>query len=252
MINRIITKFKRDGLVSIVIAAAKYAFNSKKRKTFKAMLEKESIADKFSEIYKYNLWSSSESLSGVGSEIEYTKPLRIWLTKNIPTLNVKSFVDAPCGDFNWMKLVLPYLDVSYLGLDIVEGVIKKNKSLYSSERINFNVMDICEDKIPDCDLLMVRDCLFHLSYEDSERFLKNLKDTKYKYLLTTTHCVEDGFRNTNIVTGDWRLINLFSEPFNFNEKVIKDRVIDSPDGYPITREMILVHKKDVPTNLSSV
>ena len=250
MINRIITKFKREGLKALLLALLKYPFNLKKRKKINSMLKKEYIADRFSEIYKHNLWSSNESLSGEGSEVEFTKPLRYWLTKNVPKLNVKNFVDASCGDFNWMKLVLPHINVNYLGLDIVESIIQKNKLLYSNEKINFDVKDICEDKLPECDLIMVRDCLFHLSYADIKRFLQNLQNTKYKYLLTTTHCVENKFTNTNIVTGDFRLIDLFSEPFNFNKNVIIDRVIDYPDGYPIKREMILFHKRNVPTNLS--
>lgn len=249
MMYKIIAKFKRDGFTALFAAVIKYFFNFKKRKTFKAILKKESIADRFSEIYKHNLWSSNESFSGQGSEVEYTKPLRNWLIKNIPKLNVKTFVDASCGDFNWMKLVLPHLNVNYLGLDIVENIIKKNKSLYSSNSINFDIADICKDKLPNCDLIMVRDCLFHLSYEDINKFLKNLEKTEYKYLLTTTHCLEDEFKNTDIVTGDFRLINLFSEPFNFNEKIVQDRVVDYPDGYSIKREMILVSKKNVPTNL---
>jgi len=252
MIKKVIAKFKRYGFKVLVIDAIKFLFNSKKRKTLKGILIKDSIKDRFSEIYKHNLWSSNESLSGEGSEVEFTKPLQNWLTKNIPKLNVKTFVDASCGDFNWMKLVLPNLNVDYLGLDIVESIIEKNRSLYSNDKTNFDIADICKDKIPNCDLIMVRDCLFHLSYKDINKFLENLKKTEYKYLLTTTHCLEDDFKNTDIVTGDWRLINLFSKPFNFNKKVIEDRVIDCPDGYPVKREMILVNKKDVPTNLLTI
>jgi SAM-dependent methyltransferase len=251
MISRALNKLKRDGFLSLIAAIPNYLMNSKKRKVYKQMLARQDIAHRFSEIYANNLWSSAESLSGTGSEVAYTEPLRNWLITRLPSLNVTRFVDAPCGDFNWMKHVLPSLDVDYLGLDIVESVINRNRSLYSSKTVNFEVANICEDRIPSCDLIMVRDCLFHLSYEDIAKFLKNLDRTDYKYLLTTTHVVEPGFKNTNIITGDFRLIDLFQAPFNFDPNIIEERVNDYPKGYTVKREMVLIKKKNLPADLSA-
>ena len=97
---------------------------------------------------------------------------------------------------------------------------------------------------------MVRDCLFHLSYEDINHFFLNLARLDYKYLLTTTHLVEENFRNANITTGDFRIIDLFSDPFNFNRINVKDRVNDYPKDHIIPREMILVEKKYVPKSIN--
>ena len=47
------------------------------------MLNLKSSKDKFSKIYKHNLWLSTETGSGKGSEVEYTAPFRKWLIKNI-------------------------------------------------------------------------------------------------------------------------------------------------------------------------
>ena len=96
---------------------------------------------------------------------------------------------------------------------------------------------------------MVRDCLFHLSYYDINQFLINLSKTNHKYLLTTNHIVEKGFENTNIITGDFRIIDLFREPFDFDSKLVKDRVNDFTYVDIIKREMILIEKQDVPTSL---
>ena len=180
----------------------------------------------------------------------YTEPLRDWLVENIPKLDVNKFVDAPCGDFNWMKLVVSKLDISYLGLDIVSSVIDKNNQLHAKSPINFEVANICEDELPSCDLIMVRDCLFHLSYDDLEKVLKNLDRTEYKYLLTTTHIVKPDIKNNNITTGDFRLIDLFKAPFNFDENNIIERVMDYPKNYHVPREMILLNKINVPAKLS--
>lgn len=249
MISRIKNKLMRDGLLSLSIAIVKYLFQYRKRIAYRNMLNLKSQKDKFSEIYKHNLWSSTESGSGTGSEIDYTAPFRKWLIENIKLLKANTFVDAPCGDFNWMKIVIPEVDISYIGLDIVDDVIEKNRSTYGSDKIDFRVANICEDGLPDCDIIMVRDCLFHLSYEDINSFLINLSKTNYQYLLTTTHIVDQNFKNSNIVTGDFRIIDLFSEPFDFNPECVKDRVDDFPSGYSTKREMILVEKKFVPTHL---
>jgi hypothetical protein len=252
MISRVLTKLKRDGLLAFCMALVKYPFQSKKRKSYEKMLTLVNPKDKFSEIYKNNLWSSSESLSGAGSEVAYTEPLRKWLVSNILKLKVKDFVDAPCGDYNWMKFVTPEVNINYIGLDIVDSVISKNKLEYGSPTVDFRLANICEDVLPACDLIMVRDCLFHLSYDDINKFLSNLARTDYKYLLTTTHEVEREFKNSNIITGDFRIIDLFSEPFNFDAKLARDKVNDYPIGYYSTkREMILVEKQFVPISLSS-
>jgi hypothetical protein len=150
-----------------------------------------------------------------------------------------------------MKLVLPKVDINYIGLDIVENVIEKNKITYATNNINFEISNICEDRLPDCDIIMVRDCLFHLSYEDINKFLINLSNTNYKYLLTTTHTVNKDFENSNINTGDFRLIDLFSPPFSFDPTKVESRVDDFPVGYSLKRQMILVEKRFVPKEVSN-
>ena len=63
----------------------------------------------FQMIFGENRWGSSESRSGRGSALTYTERLRPLLERYLKTLNVKVFLDAPCGDFNWMKYVtLPH------------------------------------------------------------------------------------------------------------------------------------------------
>ena len=164
MIRRVLDKLEREGFLLLMVWMIKYPFRYKRRSEYKKMLSKSSLKDRFGSIYDNRLWLSKESLSGEGSEVEYTKPLREWLGVNLPNLNIGVFVDAPCGDFNWMQLVLPDLELQYIGLDIVPSVIGRNNQLYATNNIKFQVSNICEDKLPSCDLIMVRDCLFHLSY----------------------------------------------------------------------------------------
>ena len=243
---KFITSLKKNGLAKTI-----YLINKKFK--YKKMLRANSLEDRFNLIYKENHWSSDESISGDGSEIAYTKNLRSWLIKKIIKLDIKKLVDAPCGDFNWMKLVTKEVDIDYIGVDIVQDIITTNNSQYQKSNINFEVGNICTDDLPACDLLMVRDCLFHLSFEDINKFLNNIINLDYKYLLTTTHLLNREYINKDIKSGDFRHICLFSEPFNFNRSDVIDKVNDFPDNHKLMpREMILLEKQNVPYSISNI
>jgi hypothetical protein len=58
----------------------------------------------FSEIYERNLWNDPESVSGRGSTLRRTTIIRRELPALLIDVGAKSLLDAPCGDFNWMRL----------------------------------------------------------------------------------------------------------------------------------------------------
>ena len=247
--ERLIAKLRRDGFISTIQTILQIPFTFKNRVAYRKMLKREPLAERFNEIYEKNFWGSNESSSGEGSEVGYTEGLRNWFIQALPRHDIKKIVDAGCGDFNWMRLVAPKVNIEYQGFDIVESVIKKNSTKYGSDKIHFEVIDICEGKLPSCDLLLVRDCLFHLANREINKFLKNISKVNYKYLLTTTHIVDPNFSNKDIVTGDFRLIDLFKEPFNFRKDSVLEYVNDYPPGYPIARQMVMIAKSDVPREM---
>lgn len=172
------------------------------------------IKETFEKIYHTNHWSAKNSVSGEGSEHSQTDYLLIRLRALIKRLEIKQLLDIPCGDFNWMKhLQIPGL--FYTGGDIIPEIIKKNYKSYGSIKRKFFLIDITSGKIPDGDILLCRDCLVHFSFSDIFRAVKNIKKYKVKYLLCTTF--PDCKLNEDIVTGDWRPINLSLPPFNFPE-----------------------------------
>ena len=59
----------------------------------------------FTQMYRKNGWFVCESASGPGSTLGATEPFRAMLPEIIRNLNVRSLLDAGCGDFNWMKEV---------------------------------------------------------------------------------------------------------------------------------------------------
>ncbi len=167
----------------------------------------------FQKIYEGNMWGGKESVSGPGSSLKETKVLISKLGTLFLRFKINTVLDAPCGDFNWMKHVDMKRIKQYIGVDIVPALIKQNNHKYANEKRHFLSLDISKDPLPQSDIIICRDCLVHFSVQDICRSLKNFKESSSKYLLTTTfnkHLV-----NNDITTGSWRFLNLEVEPFNF-------------------------------------
>jgi SAM-dependent methyltransferase len=182
----------------------------------------------FKEIYHSNFWGSSESVSGRGSTLEETALVIELMNDLIIKFNIKSILDIPCGDFNWMNRV-DLSSVSYIGADIVEEIIDKNNFKFSSSNITFMVKDLINDPLPQYDLIIVRDCLVHLSNKDIQKCLNNIKNSGSKYLLATSF--PSFSHNKNIVTGEWRPINLQRKPFYLSSpiEIFRERSLDDSD-----------------------
>lgn len=178
----------------------------------------------FTEYYNTNRWGDKESLSGPGSRLERTITIREEMPGLVKQFNVNSILDIPCGDFNWMRLI--DLDIDYIGADIVEKLIKKNQITFGNSRKTFQTLNIFEDNLPKVDLVLCRDCLVHFSNADIFRTFRNIKRSGSTYLLTTT-MVKRAI-NRNIITGEFRPINLQKPPFNLSEPL---RYLD--DSYPL-------------------
>ena len=232
ILKRYLKFYESNGLIKTILKIIltpirvinKKIYNTKKVKIF----EQNSAKKKFELIYKTNFWSSKESVSGLGSEYKNTINIRKELTNLIKEYNIESILDAPCGDFNWIQSILNK-NLKYIGGDIVKKLIDKNNNIYKDENINFISLDITTDKLPQVDLMICRDCLYHFSYEDIFKFFENFINSNIRLLLTTSHYFSDKFffKNKNILTGDYREIDLFSEPFNFKKNYllsIEDKV----------------------------
>jgi len=171
-------------------------------------------SDVFRDIKNTNFWYSSESISGSGSEIEQTKTLITELPNFFKEKNIKSILDIPCGDFNWMRKV-DLSEINYLGGDIIDELISENIEKYGSERIKFMVLNILTDVLPKTDLIFVRDCFVHFSNKDIQNAISIIKKSGCKYLMATTFI--NNHKNIDIITGKWRPVNLQDAPFNFPE-----------------------------------
>ena len=80
---------------------------------------------RFSKIYKKNLWGNSQSRSGDGSTLEYTENIRVELPRLFLKYDIRSVLDGPCGDFNWMSLIAESNpSIFFIGVDIVPELVK--------------------------------------------------------------------------------------------------------------------------------
>ena len=125
---------------------------------------------------------------------------------------IKSLIDAPCGDYQWMS-TLKYKFENYIGVDIVGDLTLKNREKYAASAINFECADITDYKFPDCDAVLCRDCFIHLPFSGIFCALENFKNSNAKYFLTTTF--KNVPKNLDIYAGGYRKLDFTKPPFNF-------------------------------------
>jgi hypothetical protein len=230
-----------------------YARNTPQRlryREFQRRLKGRNAQEVFVEIYERNLWESGESRSGVGSEAAATENIRSHLPLIFEKFNIRSMLDAPCGDFNWMRMVPIPSDMSYLGWDIVPQVIQSNSDKYANRQRRFAVANMLVDTYPRVDLMMCRDCLFHFSHRDICRTLESFIASEIPYLFTTTHSAQDSSTNTDIETGFFRRIDLFGEPFMFPSDALY-RIEDFASNH-LAREICLWDRSQVKLGLGNL
>ena len=170
------------------------------------------LDQRFETIFRTNLWGAEDSRSGLGSELDATADLRRALPGFLERHQAQSLLDIPCGDFNWLSTL--GLQLPYIGADIVTAIVEANERSFGGAHSGrrFLRLDLTRDPLPHADIVLCRDCLVHLSFENIFRALDNIRRSGARYLLTTTFL--DHEENVDIVDGDWRLLNLRNAPFN--------------------------------------
>lgn len=187
------------------------------RRLFGNRSRQASVKERFTKIFEDNIFEGVESVSGRGSDLSQTKTIRQEIPLLLKDLAVKKMMDAPCGDFYWMKDVALPVE-QYIGVDIVEAIIQKNQATYTDRQHTFVCLDIIKDQLPPVDLVLCRDCLVHLTFAQAIKAIMNFRRSKITYLLTTTFTDRDV--NVDLGKGDiWRTLNLQRAPFHFPEPI---------------------------------
>jgi hypothetical protein len=185
--------------------------------------------DLFTNFFCENKWGGTESFSGQGSDLFQTAVIRRQLPALCRELKIRSMLDIPCGDFNWMQHV-DLGTIAYTGADIVSELIAHN-SRYELPNTRFCNLNLLKHKLPKVDLIFCRDCLVHFSFRDAFAALHNVCESGSTYLLTTTFASDR--RNQDIPTGSWHPLNLESLPFSFPPpiKLINEGCTQSSGAY---------------------
>jgi hypothetical protein len=194
----------------------------------------DSPEERFTLIYRWNAWGSQESRSGEGSTLEYTRNLRRELHTLVEERGIRRLLDAPCGDFHWMRRFLDdhaarHAPLEYVGGDIVKPLVEDNVRKHGTARVRFVHLDITRDALPGADLMLCRDCLFHLSFADTAAFFDNFLRSGIPLLLTSTHVSRGEIANHDITTGDFRKIDLLAAPYGLPEPLLRIEDWEAPN-----------------------
>jgi hypothetical protein len=181
-------------------------------------LQPEKREQRFAQIYEQRVWAHGDDAvpgSGRGSTLDATTGIREALPGLLDRLGCETLMDLGCGDFTWMREV--ELGRPYIGVDLVAGVIEENIRRFGADDRSFIHADAAVDPLPAADVVLCREVLFHLSFDDIRKVLENVFSQPRRYLIATTD--EVTVFNSNIRSGDYRFLNLRRAPFRFGEPV---------------------------------
>lgn len=166
----------------------------------------------FTDIYERCVWgnncdNSYKGSSGEGSDVNYNKDTYIPVLKTFIKENgVKTVVDLGCGDFRCGSLIYDDLDVTYVGYDAYEKVVKNNGVKFKEPKYKFIHLDFCgkKNEIVGGDVCILKDVIQHWELEKIYEFLDYIVETKkFKYILITNCCQQEQ-DNTTVTTGGFR------------------------------------------------
>jgi SAM-dependent methyltransferase len=168
--------------------------------------------DAFRQIYASDHWKGG---SGEGSQVAATEAYRRVLAKVLGARDVKTVVDAGCGDWQLSRLV-DWSGTRYVGVDIVPELIAHNRQSFATENIDFIAGDIRTQQMPKADLLLCKDVLQHWDVSSIQAFLsRNLGRCRYALItndIASIHIAAD-MLNGEIPVGHWRPLDLEVPPF---------------------------------------
>lgn len=193
----------------------------------------------FTEIYSTNAWGCQETVSGPSSSLERTQELRNGLPELFQELEIQSIVDCGCGDWNWMHAV-NLTGIEYIGLEIVQPLVENLQKQFSSATVKFEKLNILQEPPETGDLWLARDLLCFFSTKEIKRFFEIFLDSKSKFLALSTVDTEQPFQSA--LSGYWKPLNLFREPFTMPEPVL-----EIPDGQQWfkTKKLVVFNRQQI-------
>jgi SAM-dependent methyltransferase len=109
-------------------------------------------------------------------------------------------VDLGCGDFN-VGSQLRDACARYVAGDVASNVIERNRERFAELAVDFRVVNIADDPLPEGDVVFVRQVLQHLDNAQIARVVPKL--TAYRWAVVTEHlpCEDEFVPNRDKPTG---------------------------------------------------
>jgi len=191
--------------------------------------ENDSAMLAFMDLYESKGWGKG---SGSGSAVQRSAKSITLLSKLLPALGVTLLIDFPCGDQQWaphLRRAMP--GVKYLGLDIMPGLIQRNRETYGSRATYFALMGLDNPNkwnvakksqlwnSKDVVAVMTRHALEHNTFQISCAFLASLHESGATYFIGTNAFDVKSDLPDPIIAG-YRPIDFYSKPFMFPRGII--------------------------------
>jgi len=192
------------------------------------------LENHFTQTFLNNNWQSEESRSGPGSEKNSSLvknciySLKDFINLNLNDKETITIADIPCGDFNWINLLLEEIlintkckKINYYGYDIVENLELKFNDLYKLDNVNyyFKVFDATNNIPVKADIILCKEMFIHLSYKHINACISNFKKSESTFLMCSD---SDNIPNKDIkylCYGECRDVSLLLEPFNLPKPI---------------------------------
>jgi SAM-dependent methyltransferase len=189
------------------------------------------VQEVFTKVYTEKAWGQSDDpaevfCSGTGSRDSavvktYIESVESFLREFQSKPRV---VDLGCGDF-FIGSQIRQSCGNYIACDIVPPLIEFNRERYKALQVDFRVLNLIDDELPEADVLFIRQVLQHLSNKQIKKALPQISK-KFRYLVLTEHLPssESFTPNQDIPGGlQFRLpldsgVVLTSPPFNLKPK----------------------------------
>jgi SAM-dependent methyltransferase len=163
----------------------------------------------FETIYDRGVWGGG---SGAGSDLRNTVVYVAYVQHLMERFDARSIVDLGCGDWRFSKH-LKFGDRRYLGVDIVASVIAANEAAYGSGTIRFERADVTAFAIPECDLLLCKDVLQHVSNANVRVILERSRAARVAVFTNDYHPANEDCPN-----GSTRPLDITAAPFSVPAK----------------------------------
>ena len=166
-----------------------------------------------------------ELYSGGGTAEEYAIPYADAIGRFVENHGIRTVVDLGCGDFSVGKRIASKR-LRYVGVDVVEEVVRRNRDRYGAEGVEFVCLDITRDELPPGDLCLIRQVLQHLSNAEILAVLERTRG--YPFVIVTEHLPQadsDSRPNLDKPHGaDTRLLEgsgVFLEEEPFGQRIVE-------------------------------